>query len=88
MFGPTGPIWLIWSFPSVRLKCSFPFDDCCPVSTALLYPGYQHNKQTGDGLGQVCATGMYRSIGQVKFPKFQTGIFIEWKTLITLRLTN
>ena len=27
----------------------------------------------------VCATGMYRSIGHVKFPKFQTGIFVEWK---------
>ena len=28
---------------------------------------------------RVCATGMYRSIGRVKFPKFQTGIFVEWK---------
>ena len=27
----------------------------------------------------VCATGMYRSIGHVKFPKFQTRIFVEWK---------
>ena len=22
---------------------------------------------------------MYRSFGHVKFPKFQTGIFVEWK---------
>ena len=32
-----------------------------------------------DGLGRVCATGMYCFIGQVKFPKVQTGIFVEWK---------
>ena len=32
------------------------------------------NKTRG-GLGRVCATGMYRSIEHVKFPKFQTGIF-------------
>ena len=32
-----------------------------------------------DGLGRVCATGMYRFIGHVKFPKFQTRIFVEWK---------
>lgn len=29
--------------------------------------------------GQVCATGMYRSIEHVEFPEFQTGIVIEWK---------
>ena len=38
-----------------------------------------HNNKTRGGLGQVCATGMYRSIEHVKFPKFQTGIFVEWK---------
>ena len=31
------------------------------------------------GLGQVCVTRMYRSIGHVEFPKFQTGMFVEWK---------
>ena len=25
------------------------------------------------------AIGMYRSIGDVEFPKFQTGMFVEWK---------
>ena len=35
--------------------------------------------QTRGGLGRVCATGMYRSIEHVEFPKFQTGIFVEWK---------
>ena len=38
-----------------------------------------HNNKTRAGLGRVCATGMYRSIEHVKFPKFQTGIFDEWK---------
>ena len=35
--------------------------------------------QTRGGLGRVCATGIYRSIEHVEFPKFQTGIFVEWK---------
>ena len=38
-----------------------------------------HNNKTRGGLGRVCATGMYRSIEHVKFAKFQTGIFVEWK---------
>ena len=38
-----------------------------------------HNNKMRGGLGRVCATGMYRSIEQVKFPKFQTGITVEWK---------
>ena len=48
-------------------------------STALLYPAFKNNNQTRGGLGRVCATGMYRSIGHVEFPKFQTGIFVDWK---------
>ena len=51
-------------------------------STALLYPAYENNSQTRGGLVRVCATGMYRSIGHVEFPKFQTGIFVEWKAPI------
>ena len=35
--------------------------------------------QTSGPQGQVCATGMYRSIEHVEFPEFQTGIVIEWK---------
>ena len=34
------------------------------------------------GLGRVCATEMYRSIGHVEFPKSQTGIFVEWKATL------
>ena len=43
-----------------------------------------HNNKTRGGLGRVCATGMYRSIEHVKFPKFQTGIFVEWKAPLVL----
>ena len=38
-----------------------------------------HDNKTRGSLGQVCATGMYRSIEHLKFPKFQTGIFVQWK---------
>ena len=55
--------------------CPFTFDKIVVPSTALLYPAYENNNQTRDSLGRVCATGMYRSIGHVEFPKFQTGIF-------------
>ena len=48
-------------------------------STALLYPAYKNNNQIHDGLGQICATGMYCFIEHVKFPKFQTTIFVKWK---------
>ena len=44
-----------------------------------LYPACKNNNQVRGGLGRVCATGMYRSIEHVKFPKFQTRIFVEWK---------
>ena len=50
-----------------------------PGSAALLYPSFKNNNQTRGGLGRFCATGMYRSLEHVKFPKFQTGIFVEWK---------
>ena len=74
-FGLARPVW---SFRSVG-KCPFPFDKIVVPSTALLYPAYKNNNQTRGGLGRVCETEMYRSIGHVKFPKFQTGIFVEWK---------
>ena len=38
-----------------------------------------HNTKMRSGLGRVSAAGMYRSIEHVKFPKFQTGIFVERK---------
>ena len=83
-FGPTGifgtsfdsgPLWPVWSFRSVGQKRSFPFDKIIIPSTALLYPAYKNNNQTRGGLGRVCANRMYRSTGDVEFPKFQTAIF-------------
>ena len=61
------------------MKCPFSFDKIVVLGTALLYPAYKNNNQTCGGLGPVCAIGIYRSIGHVEFPKFQTGIFVEWK---------
>ena len=49
------------------------------LSTAPLFPACKNNKETRGGLGRVCVTVMYRSIWHVEFPKFQTGIFVEWK---------
>ena len=92
LFGPTGilgtsfeggPLWPVRSFGSVGPKCPFPFDKIVVPSTALLHPVYKNNNQTRGGLGRVCVTGMYSSTGHVKFPKFQTGIFVEWKALQT-----
>ena len=59
-----------------------------PVPLILLYPTYNKNNQTRGGLGRVCANGMYSSIGHVEFPKFQTGIFVEWKApIVSLNTT-
>ena len=72
------PLLLAWSpgpghFGRKKMKCPFSFDKI----VVLLYSAYKKNNQTCGGLGQVCAIGMYRSIGHVEFPKFQTGIFVE-----------
>jgi len=55
------------------------FEGVVVPSTALLYPACKNNNQARGGFGRLCATGMYRSIEHVKLPKFQTGIFVEWK---------
>ena len=65
---------------SVGPKCPLPFDKIIFPRTDHLYPAYKHDNQTPDRFGLVCATGMYRSAWHVDFPKFQTGIFVEWKT--------
>ena len=62
--------YLCWS---VGLKCHVPFDKLVVPSTTLLYPPYKNNNQTRSGLGWVCATRMYHSIGHMEFPTFQTG---------------
>ena len=40
------------------------------------------------GLGRVCATRMYRSIGHVEFLKFQSWIFVEWKAHIVYNVKH
>ena len=77
--GPLRPVCR--SFRSVcRTKLSLSiWQNCCPRSTALLYPAYKNDNQTRGGLGRVRATGMCRSIGHVELSKFQTGIFAEGK---------
>ena len=55
-FGPTGifgtsfegsPLWPVWVFRSVGLKCPFSFDKIVVPSTALLYPAYKRTITTG-----------------------------------------
>ena len=60
------------------------FDKIAAPSAALLYPAYKNNNQMHDGLGHICPTWMYCLIGNVKLQKFQTGIFVEWKTPLNL----
>ena len=70
---------------SVWQKCQLPFDKTVVLSAALLNPAYKNNNQTRGGLGRVCATGMYRSIGQTsEIPKFQSGIFVGVVNVCTL----
>ena len=69
-------------FRSEGPKCPFLFDKIVVPSTSLLYPAYKNNNQTRGGLGRVCTTVMYRSIGHVEFSKFQTGIFVELKASV------
>ena len=73
--GPLWPVRLSWS---VGLKWPVPFAKIVVPSTTLLYPTYKNNNQMHSALGQVCATEMYwTSTGHMKFPKFQTRIFVE-----------
>ena len=67
------------------MKCPFSFDIIVVRRTVLLYPAYNYNNQTTGGLGWVCATGMYRSIAHVEFPKFRTQNFVEEKVTPDLR---
>ena len=59
-----------------RLDRNVPFHltNCCPQYRCFVFCN-----QTRGALGRVFATGRDCSIGHVEFPKFHTGIFIEWK---------
>ena len=63
----------------VGRRCPLPFCKIIFPRTTDLYPSYKHDNQTRGGFGSVCATGMYLPIAS-GFPKFQTGVFVEWKT--------
>ena len=51
--------------------------NCCPRYCSSV-PCLQAPTKTRSGLGQVCTTGMYCTIGCMEFPKFQAIIFVEW----------
>ena len=70
---------LVFSVDWTNIYFPFPFDKVVVPSTALLYPAYKDNNQMRSGLGQASATRLCSSIGHLEFPKFQTGIFVEWK---------
>ena len=86
-----GLVWLeqLWRWSTLtslvisvsRTEMSLSVYKIVVPSTALLYPAYKNKTQMHGGLGQVCATRMYHSIGHMKFLKFQTRIFVEWKAL-------
>ena len=72
---------LVFHRPFSTVECSLGYK---PYLFSLLERNYEslprsHNNKKRGGLGRVSATGMYRSIEHLKFPKFQTGIFVEWK---------
>ena len=79
VFFEGGPLSPVWSFRSVGPKCSFPFDKIVVPSTAPLYAGYKNNNQMRGGLGRVCATRMYRSIGLVNFRNFKSEFLLNGK---------
>ena len=69
--------WSTLTDPVISVDPTEKLTELLSLVPLFLYPAYKKNNQTRGGLGRVCATGMYRSIGHVKFPKFQTGIFAE-----------
>ena len=54
--------------------------------TALLHPVYEYNNQTRGGLGRVCSTGIYRSIGN--FRNFNRNFLLNVKPPKSLHSTN
>ena len=77
--GPALKVVPVWSFRLFGPKRPFPFDKKLLSSVPLFCFLLTRTITKSGGLGQVFATGMYHSIGHVKFPKFQTVIFVEWK---------
>ena len=70
-----------------RTKTSLTIFQIVAPSTALLYIAYKNKNKTRGGLDRVCATEtMYRFIGHLEYPKFQTGIFVKWKTPLAVNV--
>ena len=67
-----GSVWNIWNIWDHFWRWSLSIGQ----NTALLY----NNNQTRCGLGRVCVTGMYRSIGHVEFPKISNRKFFWIKS--------
>ena len=72
---------LVFHRPFSTVECSLGYKQYLLFSFRVykFWVCCEGTNKTRGGLGRVCATGMYRSIEHVKFPKFQTGIFVEWK---------
>ena len=82
-----GQFWPVRSFRSVITNCPFPiWKNCCPqspCSTALLHPAYKNSNQTRSGLGRgVFAKKIEPFHWHVEFPKFKSGIFVEWRSAL------
>ena len=54
--------------------------------TSPLYPVYEYNNQTRGGLGRVCSTGMYLSVGN--FRNFNTNFLLNVKPPKSLHSTS
>ena len=72
------PLWLVWSFRLVGWKCPFPLDKLSPPVPLFCILLFRTITKRAEAWVR-SVPGMYRSTGHVKFPKFQTGIFVEWK---------
>ena len=85
-FGSVQPEYLGPPLKVVHLDQSYQSGQNVPFHLKTFVPLFcilftyftKYNNQMHTGLGQVCATRMYRFVGQVGI-KFQSGIFVEWK---------
>ena len=68
------PLWPVWSFWSVGPKCTFPFDKI--LSPVPLFSSLLTRTITKRAVAWV---EYVQPECTVRFPKFQIGIFVEWK---------
>ena len=84
-----GPLWPVWSFRSVGLNVPFYLTKLLS-QVPPLHPSASclQVDPTRSGLDLVRANEMYRPTGHMKFPRFQIGIFVEWKAPLVKRDQN